>query len=627
MIVIIDRDHVYTYNLNVETFWQLYNGADEESRGIISPEERSKDIRAKNDIRRGKESYTPQKLADVFPEIEACYCVTAEGLLAKPFTSLEDIDYYSAPNSGEKFTCKVAYIEHLSTALPQLETLVVDKNDAEEVEVLSTVNTDIVQTDDAAVVEDDSVTIGLIDESETDVVVEEPTSTDDTIVVEDDIVIDDEVEETVEGPQLDDTTARILDSFDKLLDGIPNLQSTFGRELLPGIHRLVIEDDREAKVAVLEGLLPEEIFQSIMIASRFNNIVIDNNFGQSTDFIDSITVFPVYSIILSKKNLDRKFSYLDAIGSEFIRFCPIGIVENELVQGFIQKIEITNKDITVVKKMLVQQLKDMGVKASSLTDAEKLAVFEEIFAEYVEERFGNIVHAEGTLLVDSLNGYLGDLDDAGYSIARLKDEFGGFNCDACNYLVFDNRPMIDGMPVPILDTVAEKFSEQDFVVVEEDGFKPEPGVIYLGGRTVHDASDLDEFNAVVADEETAVAIVTDEVVDEVIIEGTEDGSIVDETIYTPESVSAEPVDESSIADEFIQRFINDGILPNGTLDTGSAFFVAPDAVIGTPLLGGVDPVTGMYIDKDGKRYQNEALFRKINGLPELPDEEEKGRRK
>lgn len=89
--------------------------------------------------------------------------------------------------------------------------------------------------------------------------------------------------------------------------------------------------------------------QSLDFALQEDFSVLSN---KSSNLYDALLTYPVFSTIVSKRDLNKRFSlsYLD--GAEFVRVCPVGVSKTAELMGFTKKYPITSHEISTIEHMI-----------------------------------------------------------------------------------------------------------------------------------------------------------------------------------------------------------------------------------------------------------------------------------
>lgn len=238
---------------------------------------------------------------------------------------------------------------------------------------------------------------------------------------------------------------RAASQLDNIVRNFPNIAS-LPTQYLAGIRSYI-----NTQLATFKSYSEEYLAQMSPLdrASLKTGYPVPNAFGESTDMLDSLVIFPVYTRILSKRDLAARFSPLDLANSTMLRICPIGIAEDEhmqpIVHSYVQEIKITHQDVKEAEEKVNAELKKQGKSKRSLSSKEKYDLYEEALEEILKYRKGSMVASRETKLVEDLGKYEEELRRSSKVYIPAIEEWNSYDVAA-----FDARRRIDQFPTPLL---------------------------------------------------------------------------------------------------------------------------------------------------------------------------------
>lgn len=233
---------------------------------------------------------------------------------------------------------------------------------------------------------------------------------------------------------------RAAGQLDNLVRIFTNV-TTLPPDVLKGMRNYVNQDKdhfREYAEQYLSQRSPidrGELYTDFPVASAF---------GTTHDMIDSLLVFPVFTHIVSKKDLSNRFTAGDLVHSTFLRVCTVG-VDGDRVSSYVQEIKITSQDVRDAEDIVNANLKRQNKSKRSLSAQEKYDLMEAALEDVYKSRKGSLAASKETKLIGDLGRYFDQLVSTQKMFIPSLDDWNSYDV-----MAFDARKNMDSLPMPLL---------------------------------------------------------------------------------------------------------------------------------------------------------------------------------
>lgn len=406
MIAILTKESFYTLALDTPEFLSLI---DEGKVDHLL-------IRAKSRMHFPKDTLESviNLLESQVSKINACFCEYGNNQYSmKLVRSIDDLRYYTGPDNN-MYTCEEDYNYSVAsdfdiTSVVEPSTTIGDTSSVEPVGVTGEVGGNV---------DEEIVIIPPVQDI--------PTDNNDKNI-EEEIVIGEISPEIIEKASF----------FDVVLRRLHPLKRHISEDLYGSVKRYIDRNNDNVCKLARQQFLKEANIDNLKDDTDTNGIVIKNALGESTDILDSVATFPVYSTILTKKDFSKSFNKTQLLGSSFIRVCPIGLNENSELIGYVDIVEFNSMDINTIEKDIKRKLDKKGIKYNSLTPAEKYAEWEKEAAIFNKNR--RTILQSKKLDIININDTLNDLKTEKYQITSVFDNKNNPLWATNEVIALDNR--------------------------------------------------------------------------------------------------------------------------------------------------------------------------------------------
>lgn len=429
----------------------------------------------------------------VIPEITCCFRQIGNQFVidTKPINSSKDLEFFVAPD-GSQYSCESAYL---------LEAAKGEKVNREEV-----VNpvVDVVQTNSgpSEVVEEED-TNGIPNPVRGTIPnpVAEKSSASGQSVIELPASLEDDFYKPTGlvpfvPPQLEPVEPHVVEvsenqkraagQLDNVIRNLPHL-SSIPSEFLNGVINYVMAE-RDKMKGYAEAYLKSS--SPLDRGALETDFPVPNALGSSYDMIDSLLAFPVYTRVISKKDLAARFSPMDLVNSTMLRVCPIGI-DGDRVHSYVQSIKITNQDVKDAEELLKKE----GKNKKKLSPKEKYERMEAALEQVFKNKKGSLSASRETQLVGDLSQYFDELVSSKKAYIPAMEEWQTYDVVA-----LDAREKIEQFPTPLLQQLQSINGKtfEELGIIEGSMFE-NPFEEELGAPEVETAPKIVRINQVDSD--------------------------------------------------------------------------------------------------------------------------------
>lgn len=384
----------------------------------------------------------------VIPEITCCFRQIGDQFVidTKPINSSKDLEFFIAPD-GSQYSCESAYLLEAAKGEKANQTEIVAPvvegapiNSGQEAGIPNPVLGDKDKKDIPNPVGEGAPN-PVLEGSSThgQNVIELPASLEDDFYKPTGLVpfvppqLEQDEPHVVE---VSENQKRAAGQLDNAIRNLPHL-SSIPSEFLNGVINYVMAE-RDKMKGYAEAYLRSS--SRLDRGDLETDFPVPNALGSSYDMIDSLLAFPVYTRVISKKDLAARFSPMDLVNSTMLRVCPIGI-EGDRVHSYVQSIKITNQDVKDAEELLKKE----GKSKKKLSPKEKYERMEAALEQVFKNKKGSLAASRETQLVGDLGQYFDELVSNKKAYIPAMEEWQSYDVVA-----LDAREKVEQFPTPLL---------------------------------------------------------------------------------------------------------------------------------------------------------------------------------
>lgn len=419
MIAILTKESFYTIAMDTAEFLSL---VDEEKVNLTL-------IRAKSRVHFPKDTLESviNKLESETSKIDVCFCEYGDNKYSmKLVSSIDDLKYYRAQN-GNLYTCEEDYNYSISLDLNDTPIVIADE-------------TQVGIEENQSKPEDSFEEVPVVVDKE-----------DQTVKPEE--VVEEIIEETKQTVELTQEIKDKASALDTVLRRLQPIRRHISESLFASVRKYIDKSKDIVSKKATQQFLVEAGINNIVNDGNTNGIVIQNSLGESADLLDSVVNFPVYSTILSKKDLTSKFSKTQLFGASFIRVCPVGIDENNQLLGIVDIVEFNSQDLNEIERRIKNRLSKEDIKYGSLSAVEKYAEWELETANF-HKNIRTILQSR-TVGIRNIGEVLEEFKENKYKVNPIFDENYNPIWQTKEIASLDNRILEKKLPKSIENQLSE----------------------------------------------------------------------------------------------------------------------------------------------------------------------------